>query len=146
MTHRKTSVEEPCSIITQKTLVLVKGKLITPVISNIKSIENLFGKESWRLLRLCGIQGKSFLEKPASTWKDCSEFKMMQNIASNFVVVNDAAKRAVLLAKIIQNKLTKNSEVKHVLVNIVPELRKISDFKKKNLFKNINLELRNLYN
>ena len=70
----------------------------------------------------------------------------MQNIASNFVVVNDAAERAILLAKIIQNKLTKNSEVKHALVNIVPELRKISDLKKKNLFKNINLELRNLYN
>ena len=71
---------------------------------------------------------------------------MMQNIASNFVVVNDAAERAVHFAKMIQNKLTKNSEVKHTLVNIVPELRKISDFKKKNLFKNINLELRNLYN
>ena len=70
----------------------------------------------------------------------------MQNIASNFVVVNDAAERAVLLAKMIQNKLTKNSEAKHALVNIIPELRKISDFKKKNLFKNINLELRNLYN
>ena len=111
----------------------VKGKLITPMISNIKSIENLFGKESWRLLRLCGIQGKSFLDKPASTWKDCIEFKKMQNIASNFVVVNDAAERAILLAKMIQNKLTKNSEVKHALVNIVPELRKFSDLKKKNL-------------
>ena len=71
---------------------------------------------------------------------------MMQNIASNFVVVNDAAERAVLLAKMMQNKLTKNSEVKHALFNIVPELRKFSDFKKKNLFKNINLELKNLYN
>ena len=127
-------------------LGVVKGKLIIPEISNIKSIENLFGKESWRLLRLCGIQGKSFLKNPASTWKDCSEFKLMQNIASNFVVVNDAAERAVLLAKMIQNKLTKNSEAKHTLVNIIPELRNFSDFKKKNIFKNIYLELRNLYN
>ena len=70
----------------------------------------------------------------------------MQKIASNFVVVNDAAERAVLLAKMIQNKLTKNTEVKHALVNMVPELRKMSDLKKKNLFKDTNLELRNLYN
>ena len=42
--------------------------------------------------------------------------------------------------------MPKNSEVKDVLVNIVPELRKILDFKKKYIFKNINLELRNLYN
>ena len=70
----------------------------------------------------------------------------MQKIASNFVVVNDAAERAVLLAKMIQNKLTKNSEVKHALVNMVPELRKMSDLKKKNLFKDTNLELRNIYN
>ena len=70
----------------------------------------------------------------------------MQNIASNFVVVNDTAERAVLLAKMIRNKLTKNSEVKHALVNMVPELRKMSDLKKKNLFKDTNLELRNLYN
>ena len=43
----------------------VKGKLVTPMIGNWKSIEisKLFGKESWRLLRLCGIKGKSFLEK-----------------------------------------------------------------------------------
>ena len=114
-------------------LGVVKGKLIIPEISNIKSIENLFGKES-------------FLKNPASTWKDCSEFKLMQNIASNFVVVNDAAERAVLLAKMIQNKLTKNSEAKHALVNIIPELRKVSDFKKKNLFNKINFELGNLYN
>ena len=41
----------------------VKGKLITPMISEMKSIEImiLFGRESWRLLRLCGIEGKSFL-------------------------------------------------------------------------------------
>jgi hypothetical protein len=87
----------------------VKGKLITPVISNLKSIEisNLFGKESWRLLRLCGIEGKSFLDKPASSWENCSDYKMLQNIVSNFVVVNDVAERAVLLAKTLQNKLTK---------------------------------------
>ena len=38
----------------------IRGKLITPDISNVKSISisNLFGKESWRLLRLCGIEGK----------------------------------------------------------------------------------------
>ena len=90
-------------------------------------------------------ESPSYLRKAASTWKDCNEFKLMQNIASNFVVVNDAAERAVLLAKMIQNKLTKNSEVKHALVKIIPELRKCSDFKK-NLFKNINLVLRNLYN
>lgn len=126
----------------------VKGKLITPVISNLKSIEisNLFGKESWRLLRLCGIEGKSFLDKPASSWENCSDYKMLQNIVSNFVVVNDVAERAVLLAKTLQNKLTKKSEIKNALVNIIPELRKICQSKKKNyLFKDINSYLRDLY-
>ena len=111
----------------------ITGKLVTPVIDNVKSVEKLFGKESWRLLRLCGIEGKSFLENPAYTWKDCSDFKIMQNIVSNFVVVNDVAERAVLLAKMIQNKLTRNPESKQALVNIVPELRKLTDFRKKNL-------------
>ena len=123
----------------------ITGKLVTPVIDNVKSVEKLFGKESWRLLRLCGIEGKSFLENPAYTWKDCSDFKIMQNIVSNFVVVNDVAERAVLLAKMIQNKLTRNPESKQALVNIVPELRKLTDFRKKNLFRDINSELRNLY-
>ena len=123
----------------------ITGKLVTPVIDNVKSVEKLFGKESWRLLRLCGIEGKSFLENPAYTWKDCSDFKIMQNIVSNFVVVNDVAARAVLLAKMIQNKLTRNPESKQALVNIVPELRKLTDFRKKNLFRDINSELRNLY-
>ena len=69
----------------------------------------------------------------------------MQNIVSNFVVVNDVAERAVLLAKMIQNKFTKNPESKQALVNIVPELRKITDLRKKGLFKDINSELKNLY-
>ena len=126
----------------------IRGKLITPDISNAKSISisNLFGKESWRLLRLCGIEGKSFLEKPASSWENCNDYKMLQNIVSNFAVVNDVAERAVLLAKTLQNKLTKNTKVKNALVNIVPELRKVCESKKKkDLFKDINLYLRNLY-
>ena len=123
----------------------IKGKLVTPVIENFKSIEKLFGKESRRLLHLCGIEGKSFLDNPANTWKDNSDYKLMQNIVSNFVVVNDVAERAVLLAKMIQNKLTKNPESKQALVNIVPELRKITDLRKKGLFKDINSELKNLY-
>ena len=102
----------------------VTGKLITPLLSNSKSTEisTLFGKESWRLLHLCRIKGKSFLEKPASSWKDCSDYTMLKNIVKNFVVLNDVAERAVLLAKTLQNKLTKNSKLKNTLVNIIPEL------------------------
>ena len=88
----------------------ITGKLITPLLSETSStnISILFGEESWRLLRLCGIEGKSFLEKPASSWNNCSDYKMLGNIVKNFVVVNDVAERAVLLAKTLQNKLTKN--------------------------------------
>ena len=50
----------------------VKGKLITPMISEMKSIEIsiLFGRESWRLLCLCGIEGKTlFLVQTDLHWK-----------------------------------------------------------------------------
>ena len=126
----------------------VKGKLVTPMISKLKTIEIsvLFGKESWRLLRLCGIEGKSFLEKTASSWENCGDYKIMENIVSNFVVVNDVAERAILLAKTLQNKLTKNPELKHTLVNIIPELRKICPSQKKeDLFKDINSYLLDCY-
>ena len=126
----------------------VKGKLITPMISEMKSIEIsiLFGRESWRLLRLCGIEGKSFLVQTASSWENCNDYKMLKNIVSNFVVVNDVAERAVLLAKTLQNKLTKKSDIKHALVNVIPELRKICQSQKKDeLFKDINLYLQNCY-
>ena len=126
----------------------VKGKLITPDISNLNSIDisTLFGKESWRLLHLCGIEGKSFLEKPASCWENCNDYKMLENIVKNFVVVNDVAERAVLLAKSLQNKLTKDSKMKNTLVNIIPELRKICKSNKKiDLFMDLNSYLRNLY-
>ena len=38
----------------------IKGKLITPITSDLKSVQisKLFGRESWRLLRACGIEGK----------------------------------------------------------------------------------------
>ena len=126
----------------------VKGKLVTPMISKLKTIEIsvLFGKESWRLLRLCGIEGKSFLEKTASSWENCGDYKIMENIVSNFVVVNDVAERAILLAKTLQNKLTKKPELKHTLVNIIPELRKICPSQKKeDLFKDINSYLLDCY-
>ena len=102
----------------------IKGKLITPITSDLKSVQisKLFGRESWRLLRACGIEGKSFLQKAASDWESCDEFKKLQNVVSNFAVVNDVAERAVLLAKTLQNKLTKNPKIKASLVNTIPEL------------------------
>ena len=76
-----------------------------------------------------------------------NDYKMLKNIVSNFVVVNDMAERAVLLAKTLQNKLTKKkSNIKHALVNVIPELRKICQSQKKDeLFKDINLYLQNCY-
>ena len=127
----------------------VKGKLITPDISNKNSIEisTLFGKESWRLLHLCRIEGKSFLAKPPSSWENDSDYKILKHIVKNFVVVNDVAERAVLLAKSLQNKLTKDSKMKNRLVNLISELRKICKPNKKvDLFMDLNSHLRNLYN
>ena len=61
-------------------------------------------------------------------------------------IVNDVAERAVLLAKTLQNKLTKKSDIKHALVNVIPELRKICQSQTKDeLFKDINLYLQNCY-
>ena len=127
----------------------VKGKLITPDISNKNSIEisTLFGKESWRLLHLCKIEGKSFLAKPPSSWETDSDYKILKHIVKHFIVVNDVAERAVLLAKSLQNKLTKDSKMKNRLVNLIPELRKICKPNKKvDLFMDLNSHLRNLYN
>ena len=127
----------------------IKGKLITPDLRNIQvlNISTLFGKESWRLLRLSGIQGKSFLDKPASSWDSYKEYKELKEIVSNFVAVNDVAERTVLLAKTFQNKLTKKKNVKDALVNIIPELRKICESqRKKDLFKDIKAYLRDRYN
>ena len=124
------------------------GKLITPDLSNLKSIEisKLFGRESWKLLHICRIEGKSFLAKSATSWDNCSDYKMLEKIVENFVVVNDVAERAVLLAKSLQNKLTKDSTIKNTLVNIIPELRKICNSRRKrDLFMDINYHLRNLY-
>ena len=82
----------------------------------------------------------------ASSWEKCNDYKMLKNIVSNFVVVNDVAERAILLAKTLQNKLTKKSEIKDTLVNIIPELRKICQSKKKDdLFKDIHSYIQNLY-
>ena len=74
----------------QRNLDPVTGKLITPLLNNSKSTEisSLFGKESWRLLHLCGIKGRSFLKKTASSWEDDSDYKMLENIVKNLVVVN----------------------------------------------------------
>ena len=81
-----------------------------------------------------------------NSWKYCNDYKMLENIVKNFVVVNDVAERAVLLAKSLQNKLTKGSKMKNKLVNIIPELRKICKSNKKvDLFIDINSHLRNLY-
>ena len=91
----------------------VKGKLITPDISNMNSIEisSLFGKESWRLLHLCRIEGKSFLEKTPSSWENDNDYKMLKNIVKNFVVVNDVAERAVCKESSEQvNQRPKNEE------------------------------------
>ena len=69
---------------------------------------------------------------------------MLQNIVSNFVVVNDAAERAILLAKQLQNKLTKQSDSKQALVNNIPELRKIGpSHKKEDMFIDIKSNLQN---
>ena len=132
----------------EETPGIITGKLITPLLSNSRStlIYNLFGKESWRLLRLCGVEGKSFLEHPVSSWDEHSDYKMLENIVKNVVVVNDVAERAVLLAKTLQNKLTKNSNMKEKLVNVIPELRKIcKSGRKGDLFIDINAYLRNQY-
>ena len=51
---------------------------------------------------------------------------------SNLVVVNDVAERAILLAKNPTDQVNKKkSEIKDTLVNIIPELRKICQSKKK---------------
>ena len=58
----------------------------------------------------------------------------------------DGSDSYILLAKTLQNKLTKNSDIKHTLVNVIPELRKICQSQKKeDLFKDINSYLQDCY-
>ena len=68
------------------------------MINEMKSIKIKIFFRLWRLLRLCGIEGKSFLVETASSWEKCNDYKMLKKIVSNFVVVNDVAERAILLA------------------------------------------------
>ena len=81
--------------------------------------------------KLCGIQGKSFLPLPVTQWSENVDYKFLLGIANNYVVINDVAERAVLLAKRLQNNLTKNSDMKDKLVNIIPELQKLINVDKK---------------
>ena len=74
-----------------------------------------------------------------SSWENCSDYRMLKIIVSNFVVINDVAERVILLAKTLQNKLTKKSDIKNTSVNIIPQLRKICQSQKKeDIFKDIN--------
>ena len=56
----------------------------------------------------------TYLEVQALQWKNDSHYNFSKKTLSEMQVVNDSAERAILLAKIYQNKLTTNSNEKSI--------------------------------
>ena len=123
----------------------ITGKLVTPLLKSTTSLHSLFGKESWIFFRLCGVKGKSYLPLPVSLWSENDDYQLFLGVARNYVVVNDVAERALLLAKMLQNKLTKKPDMKDKLVNIIPKLQKLVNANtKSDLFIDIHAHLMSL--
>ena len=103
-----------------------EGKLTTPVITGHSSrVWHLFGPRSWLLFHLfgLGLNDTSFLAKPVRNWSTDGDYLFLQKMVSNLQVVNDAAERAILLAKTIHGKVTYNSDERKNLILVIPYVR-----------------------
>ena len=101
------------------------GKLITPsTITSTVSLPDLFGPRSYLLANLVG-ESTTFLGNSACTWDNNESYCRLKSILSNIPAVNDAAERAILLAKTLHNKLTDSDNQKSNLYINVPHTRKL---------------------
>ena len=107
------------------------GKLITPsAITTTIQLHDLFGPRSYLLANLVN-ESVEFLKLPASSWPTDEGYCRLALIVSNLPSVNDAAERAILLAKTLHNKLTDKDEQKSCLYATVPRTRKLLGKRKK---------------
>ena len=111
-----------------------RSKLETPLIRPNTKPWDLFGPKSWLLFSLMGIETKSFVEKPVVEWGVDAEYLLMSTLIRNVPVVNDAAERGVLLAKTVQNKVTRDDlQRQHLFLSIPAARAKLGSLCKKNL-------------
>ena len=107
------------------------GKLITPSdITSSISLPDLFGPRSYILSFLLN-EPLHFLSKPVSCWADDEGYCRLRNILLKIPAINDAAERAVLLAKSLHNKLAYCKKQKSNLYVTVPLIRKVLRKRKK---------------
>ena len=112
------------------------GKLVQPSITSNTKIWELFGSKSWLLWHLngMGIENPSFLTLPVRLWPEHRDYQRLQMVVNNMKVVNDPAERGILLARILQNKVTFDPTERQKLVISVPHLRqKLKILKKSDL-------------
>ena len=101
------------------------GKLITPnAITTTMTLPDLFGPRSYLLADLVN-ESVDFLKHPASSWETDASYCRLAKIIFNIPSVNDAAERAILLAKTFHNKLTDKHDQKSCLYTTVPRTRKL---------------------
>lgn len=112
-----------------------RGKLITPELRERTQLWDLFGPGSWLLFKLLGIEGKSFVKKSVGEWESDMDYRKVKNVVENIKVVNDGAERAILLAKTMQNKLSrKEAQRKRLFLSIPYAREKLENLKKNSLF------------
>jgi len=111
------------------------GKMVTPELKKGTKIKSLIGPNSFLIPTRMKVEAK-FLKVRASEWEQDSSYNFFENALGKLQVTNDAAERAILLAKTYHNKLTTAPAQRSNLYQVVPELRKkIPDKRKTTLLK-----------
>ena len=68
--------------------------------------------------------GSEWLTKPVSEWENHESFCEMKSFVKNLLVTNDAAERGIKLISDYDNSLTKNSEERQQLLQVVEKHRR----------------------
>ena len=91
-------------------------------------LSHFIGEDSWSFFSITRI-GYEFLNVPVEQWESDCEYNQGKDIVDNFLVVNDAAERAVKLTQDVISKAKKeetlqdNVQVIENIRNMVPEAR-----------------------
>ena len=103
--------------------VSFSNKLMLPVVSETTQLKDLVGVDLWQLFNLLNLR-VSFLRKPARLWPDDSEYQNASKMMRCLRVANDSAERALgLVSEFHTNKVTKDSQQKQCLYQVVKSLR-----------------------
>ena len=111
------------------------GKPIFPVIEENTEIVDLITPESFKFFKIIKSD-YSWLSKNPADWKSDDHYKAAERFVSSVKVTNDVAERGVKLATDYAHILTKDDEMRQVILQGVERSRKMfPDFRKKTLNK-----------